>query len=62
MKDYDLHLNKLVENSIISKGQANDIIFGLKAISCKLDTLIALKTVELGRQQPQQPQQSQTKA
>lgn len=51
------YLNKLVEDSIIAKGQRNDILFGLKEISCKLDTLITLKTVELGRQQPQPPQQ-----
>lgn len=50
-------LDKLAENSIINKGQLNDILFGLKEISCKLDTLITLKTVELGHQQPQPPQQ-----
>ena len=55
MRDYEYHLNKLVEDSIISKGQMNDILFGLKEISGKLDTLIALKQVELGL--PQQPPQ-----
>ena len=57
MRDYESHLNELVKNSIIASGQANDIIFGLKEISCKLDTLIALKQVELGHRQQQPPQQ-----
>ncbi len=47
-------LNRLVENSIIAKGQSCDILFGLKEISSKLDVLIALKEVELGRQRQQQ--------
>lgn len=56
-KDYDSYLNKLVHDSITMKGQINDVVFGLKEISCKLDTLIALKQVELSRQpQPQEPQ------
>lgn len=57
MRNYEDHLNKLVENSIIGKGQANDILFGLKEISGKLDTLIALKQVELGLRQQQPKQQ-----
>lgn len=56
MRDYEYHLNKLVEDSIITQGQLNDLLFGLKEISGKLDTIIALKQVELGLRQPQ-PQQ-----
>lgn len=56
MKDYELYLNKLVEDSIIAKGQRNDILLGLKEISGKLDTLITLKQVELSRQL-QKPEQ-----
>ncbi len=55
----EIYLEKLVEDSIIMKGQINDAIFGLQELSGKLDTLIALKQVELGRQQPPQPQQYQ---
>lgn len=55
-KDYSAHLNKMVEDGIIMKGQINDVVFGLKEISDKLDTLIALKQVELSRpQQRQEP-------
>lgn len=50
-RDYSTHLNKMVEDGIIMKGQINDVVFGLKEISDKLDTLIALKQVELSRPQ-----------
>lgn len=51
MRDYEPLLDKLVHDSITMKGQINDVIFGLKGISDKLDTLIALKQVELSLQQ-----------
>lgn len=51
--DYSDYLNKLVVDSIETKGQINDLLCGLKEISGKLDTLITLKQVELSRQQPQ---------
>lgn len=50
-RDYEPMLDKLVHDSITMKGQINDVIFGLKGISDKLDTLIALKQVELSLQQ-----------
>lgn len=43
MKGYEFDISKLAENSIIMKGQINDVVFGLKEISDKIDTLIALK-------------------
>ena len=46
-KDYEIYIDRLAENSIIMKGQINDVVFGLKGITDKLDTLIALKQVEL---------------
>ncbi len=56
-RDYTDYLNKLVLDSIEIKGQTNDVLFGLKEISGKLDTLIALKQVELSLlQQRQEPQ------
>lgn len=60
-KDYEIYIDRLAENSIIMKGQINDVVFGLKAITDKLDTLIALKQVELSLLQqqrlPQQPKE-----
>ena len=60
-KDYEIYIDRLAENSIIIKGQINDVVFGLKGITDKLDTLIALKQVELSilQQQrlPQQPKE-----
>ena len=60
-KDYDIYIDSLAENSIIMKGQINDVVFGLKGITDKLDTLIALKQVELSLLQqqrlPQQPKE-----
>lgn len=60
-KDYEIYIDKLAENSIIMKGQINDVVFGLKGITDKLDTLIALKQVELSLLQqqrlPQQPKE-----
>lgn len=44
-KDYEIYIDRLAENSIIMKGQINDVVFGLKGITDKLDTLIALKQV-----------------
>ena len=61
MKGYEIDIAKLAENSIIMKGQINDVVFGLKEISDKIDTLIALKQVELSLLQqqrlPQQPKE-----
>jgi hypothetical protein len=60
-KDYEIYIDRLAENSIIIKGQINDVVFGLKGITDKLDTLIALKQVELSLLQqqrlPQQPKE-----
>lgn len=60
-KDYEIYIDRLAENSIIMKGQINDVVFGLKGITDKLDTLIALKQVELALLQqqrlPQQPKE-----
>lgn len=52
-KDYEIYIDRLAENSIIMKGQINDVVFGLKGIADKLDTLIALKQVELSLLQQQ---------
>lgn len=58
-KDYEIYIDRLAENSIIMKGQINDVVFGLKGITDKLDTLIALKQVELSLLQQQRlPQQT----
>lgn len=43
MRDYDF--SKLTENSIYIKGALNDMLFGMKELSCKLDTVIALLQV-----------------
>lgn len=59
MKGYEIDISKLAENSIIMKGQINDVVFGLKEISDKLDTLIALKQVELSLLQQQRVPQCQ---
>ena len=60
-KDYEIYIDRLAENSIIMKLQINDVVFGLKGITDKLDTLIALKQVELSLLQqqrlPQQPKE-----
>ena len=60
-KDYEIYIDRMAENSIIMKGQINDVVFGLKGITDKLDTLIALKQVELSLLQqqrlPQQPKE-----
>lgn len=58
MKDYEHYLDRLERNSIDRCGQLCDIICGLKELSGKLDTIIALKQVELSRLQPQQEPQS----
>lgn len=58
-QDYSFYLSKIVNDGITTSGQINDILFGLKEISGKLDTLIALKQVELSRSQPQPQQQCQ---
>jgi len=55
--DYSIYLDRLVTDSIESKGTLNDILFGIKELSGKLDTLITLKQVELQRQPQQQEQQ-----
>lgn len=59
MKGYEIDIFKLAENSIIMKGQINDVVFGLKEISDKIDALIALKQVELSLLQQQRPPQCQ---
>lgn len=59
MKGYEIDISKLAENSIIMKGQINDVVFGLKEISDKIDTLIALKQVELSLLQQQRTPQCQ---
>ena len=59
MKGYEFDISKLAENSIIMKGQINDVVFGLKEISGKIDTLIALKQVELSLLQQQRAPQCQ---
>lgn len=58
-RDYRDYLNKLVADSIDIKWQINDAIFGMKELSGKLDTLIALKQAELTLLQQQQAQQCQ---
>lgn len=58
-KDYEIYIDRLAENSIIMKGQINDVVFGLKGITDKLDTLIALKQVELSLLQQQRAPQCQ---
>lgn len=58
--NYSDYLNRLVLDGIEAKGQISDVLFGLKEISGKLDTLITLKQIELSRLQPQQEQQRQT--
>lgn len=50
-------LTKIAEKSIAVNGQINDLLFGIKELSGKLDTLIALKQVELGLRQQQREQQ-----
>jgi hypothetical protein len=60
MKNYEFELNELAKNTIEMKCQGYDILCGLKEISGKLDTLIALKQVELGLQRQQPTQQCQT--
>lgn len=56
--DYSLYLDKLVVNSIEMKGYMVDMLAGIKELSGKLDTLIALETVEAATPQRQQQQQS----
>lgn len=56
--DYTGHLDKLVFDSIEMRGYVSDIILGLKELSGKLDTLIALQQLEVSLlQQRQEPQQ-----
>ena len=57
-KDYALYLDKLVTDSIEMKGYMLDIICGIKELSGKLDTLIAVETV--GATAPQRRQQQQS--
>ena len=51
MKGYEFDISKLAENS--------DVVFGLKEISDKIDTLIALKQVELSLLQQQRAPQGE---
>lgn len=57
-RDYEPYLDKLVTDSIEMKGYMLDIICGIKELSGKLDTLIALETVGAAAQQRQQQRQS----
>lgn len=50
MKGYEIYLDKLVLDSIETKDFLDDILLSIKELSGKLDTLITLKEVELGRQ------------
>lgn len=52
--DYTGHLDKLVFDSIEIKGHVSDIVLGLKELSGKLDTLIALQQLEVSLLQQQQ--------
>lgn len=52
-RDYEPYFDKLVTDSIEMKGYMIDIICGIKELSGKLDTLIALKTVGAAAQQRQ---------
>ena len=56
-RNYELYLNKLVENSIETKGYMVDVLAGLKELSGKMDTLIAL--TQAGAQRPPQQQEPQ---
>lgn len=58
-QDYERYLDKLVVNSIEAKGYMVDLLAGIKEISGKLDTLIALETAGLGHQQQPKERQSQ---
>lgn len=59
-RDYEPYLDKLVTNSIEMKGYMCDILCGIKELSGKLDTLIALETVgAAAHQRPQQQQSTQ---
>lgn len=35
-KDYEIYIDRLAENSIIMKGQINDVVFGLKGLQTNL--------------------------
>lgn len=53
-RDYEPYLDKLVTDSIEMKGYMLNIVCGIRELSGKLDTLIALKTVGAATQQQQQ--------
>lgn len=57
--DYTGHLDKLVLDGIEMRGYVSDIILGLKELSGKLDTLIALQQVEVSLLQQQREPQHQ---
>lgn len=57
--DYTGHLDKLVFDGIEMRGYVSDIILGLKELSGKLDTLIALQQVEVSLLQQQREPQHQ---
>lgn len=48
-ENYSAHLDKIVLTGIETKEQTYDILFGLKEISGKLDTLIVLQQAELNK-------------
>lgn len=54
MKDYSVYLDRMVKDGIEQKCTLSDILLGLKELSGKMDTLIALIQVELQRN-PQTP-------
>lgn len=56
-RNYDIYLDKLVCNSIEMKGYMVDLLAGIKELSGKLDTLIALETAAKQLQPQQQPPQ-----
>ncbi len=60
MQNCEPYLDKLVVNSIEMKGYMVDIICGMKELSGKLDTLIALESA--AKQPQQQPQQLQSQS
>lgn len=46
MKNYEIYLDKLVSDGIEAKYSLSDIMLGIKELSNKLDTLIALNEAQ----------------
>lgn len=55
---YDKYLERIIIDSIEDRAALSDLAAGLKEISGKLDTLIALEQVALKAQLPQQQPKS----